>query len=421
MSTTTHDMTLAIDGGAPALPNGITVRRLFDHREKEAVLALFDRAIDQGAGLLGYNGKQEQAYCAAFCEMLGGGYADGVNSGTNAVYVALAALEPEPGSEVIVPPVTDPGGMMPVAMLGCAPIVADAAPEYYNMGAEQIAAVLSERTAAIIVAHIGGIACDMEPILTLAREHQIPVLEDCAQAHLTRYCGQPVGTLGDISAFSTMFGKQHASAGQGGIVYTRDEALHAKARRYADRGKPIGLPAGTKNVAASLNFNMDELHATVGRVNLEKLPGHIRRRQQIATAMAAHCHDHLDGVRMIEPRQGDEGSFWFLTFTLDCDKFRVNRDKFAEALAAEGVPASGGYVLPGDWPWLANQCPVCWRPRPCGRSGCAGNAPFVPVALPNARTADQKLVRVNIHEDWSDQDIMGVCQALSKVALAYHV
>ncbi|MFW6060651.1 MAG: DegT/DnrJ/EryC1/StrS family aminotransferase, partial [Phycisphaeraceae bacterium] len=313
MSTTTSATTLAIDGGAPALPDGVTPRRLFDQREKEAVLDLLDRAIDETSNLLAYGGEQEQAYCEAFCAMLGGGFADGVNSGTNAVHVALAALEPEPGSEVVVPPVTDPGGVMSVALLGCTPVVADSAPGYYNIGAEQIEAVLTERTAAIIVAHIGGIACDMDPILELAQRHDIPVLEDCAQAHLTRYRGRAAGTLGAISAFSTMFGKQHASAGQGGLVYTRDETLYWKARRYADRGKPLGLTGQAQNVVASLNFNMDELHAAVGRVNLAKLPAHIARRQQIAAALAEHCRAELDAVRVVEAAADDEGSYWFLT------------------------------------------------------------------------------------------------------------
>lgn len=419
MSTSTSAAALAIDGGTPALPDGITTRRLFDQQEKDAVVELFDRAIAEGSHVIGYGGEQEQAYCQQFCDLLGGGYADGVSSGTNAVHVALAALEPAAGSEIVVPAVTDAGGMMPVAMLGCTPVIADAAPGYYNVGAEQIEAVLSERTAAIMVTHVGGIPCEMDPILALAERRGIPVLEDCAQAHLARYHGRPLGTLGDTAAFSTMFGKQHASAGQGGLVYTRDETRYWTARRYADRGKPLGLTGEKDNVVASLNFNMDELHAAVGRVSLTKLPAFIARRQEIAGALAEHCRSELETVCLIEPAEGSEGSYWFLALSLALEKLSVDRDRIAEALKAEGLPAMPGYVFPGDWHWLREHCPACRRPRPCGRDGCAGNAAYELPALPNARAADRHLIRVPIHEGWTDADVAGAIQALTKVDRAY--
>ncbi len=203
---------LAIQGGDKVRTTPWPVRRLFGQQEKNAVMELFDRAIKEGSHLLGYNGEQEQQYCKDFADYLGGGYADGVNSGTNALYVALRSLDLEPGSEVIMPPITDPGGMMPVPLDHCIPVVADSVPGSYNTGAEQIAARLTERTRAIIVAHISGIPVDMDPVLELAKRHGIPVIEDCAQAHGATYKGRIVGSLGDVSAFSTMFGKHHAQA-----------------------------------------------------------------------------------------------------------------------------------------------------------------------------------------------------------------
>src|SRR5262249_24769306 len=150
---------------------------------------------------------------------LGGGYAKAVNSGTNAVYVSLRALDLEPGTEVIVPPITDPGGTMPVALMNCIPIPADCERGSLNTSAEEIRKVLTDRTSAIIVAHIAGRPVDMDAVLELAAERGIPVVEDCAQAHGALYKGRMVGTLGAISAFSTMFGKHHCTGAQGGVVF----------------------------------------------------------------------------------------------------------------------------------------------------------------------------------------------------------
>ena len=134
---------LAIDGGPKVRTVPWPARGLFGDEEKRAAVAMFDEAIATGKAF-GYNGEQEQAYCAEFAEFLGGGSADAVNSGTSAVYVALRSLDLEPFTEVIVPPITDPGGVMPVPLINCIPIVADAAPDSYNAGPADITAILSK-------------------------------------------------------------------------------------------------------------------------------------------------------------------------------------------------------------------------------------------------------------------------------------
>ena len=119
---------LAINGGEKVRRTPLPARGLFGEEEKRAAVALFDKAIATG-NAFSYNGEEEEAYCKEFAEFLGGGYADGVNSGTSAIYVALRALDIEPFTEVIVPPVTDPGGVMPVPLANCIPVVADGAPD----------------------------------------------------------------------------------------------------------------------------------------------------------------------------------------------------------------------------------------------------------------------------------------------------
>ena len=210
---------LAIEGGQPVRQEPFPPRRLFGEEEKAAAMAVFDEAIATGTAF-GYGGPHERAYEKAFAEYLGGGLAKAVNSGTSATLAALAALELEPESEVIVPPITDPGGVMPVVIMNCLPVPADTDGSSFNAGPEQIAAAITERTRAIIVAHIMGEPADMAPIMALARKHDLPVIEDAAQAHGATYRGRHVGTFGDLAAFSTMSGKHHASGAQGGFVFT---------------------------------------------------------------------------------------------------------------------------------------------------------------------------------------------------------
>ena len=205
---------LAIDGGKPLRETPFPPRALFGAAERDAALRLFDGAIESGSPI-GYGGPEEQAYEAEFAAAHGGGFADLVNSGTSALYAALGGLELEPASEVVVPPISDPGGVMPVALLNLVPVVADAAPGSFNAGPEQIEAVLSPRTRAIVVAHIAGEPAEMDAILERARGRGVPVVEDCAQAHGARFGGRMAGTLGTLGVFSTMSGKHHATGPQG--------------------------------------------------------------------------------------------------------------------------------------------------------------------------------------------------------------
>ncbi len=166
------DTKLAIDGGQPVRSKPMPTRALIGEEEKAIAMKIFDEAIASGSAF-GYGGSYEQQYDKDFADFMGGGFADGVNSGTNAVYCALGGLQLDALSEVIFPPITDPGGVMPVVMLGCVPILADSDPRSYNTSVEQIEPLINERTKAIIIAHIGGEPVDMDPIMELARKHSL--------------------------------------------------------------------------------------------------------------------------------------------------------------------------------------------------------------------------------------------------------
>lgn len=411
--------TLAVHGGQPVRSTPFPARGVVTEAEKVAVNRLLDHAITTGEPIR-YGGVEEAAYCAAFAANLGGGYADGVSSGTAAVFIALRALELEPRGEVVVSPITDPGGIMPVVLCDCVPVVADAAPGSYNVGVHEVEACITERTRAIVVAHIAGEPADVAGISALATRHGIPLVEDCAQAHAARLHGRPLGTYGQIAAFSTMFDKHHHTGGQGGVVYTADRALHENARRHADRGKPFGLAPGSTSVVAALNLNMDELHAAIGRVQLDRLHDNVDRRRRVAGALAAQVASVTSDAVIVPPQiAGAEPSFWYLRLRIDIARLSCSKPEFAAALAAEGIPLRGEAVLPHSHSWFAHDGTADTNPS-LSTDALAGAANRRR-PCPNAVGAAATHVGVAIHERWGEREVADTLDALAKVAAAYGI
>jgi perosamine synthetase len=407
---------LAIDGGEKVRHEPFPRRGLFTEEERHAVAALFDGAIESGTAF-GYGGPAEQAYEREFANYLGGGYADLVNSGTAAIYVALGALELEPAGEVIVPAISDYGGVMPAAMLNQVPVVSDTWPGSYNVGPDQIEAVLSPHTRAIVVAHISGEPADMDPILKIADARDIPVIEDCAQAHGATYKGRPVGTMGTAGAFSTMSGKHHATAAQGGVVFTHNEDLYWRVKRFADRGKPFNTDAGS-NLRAGLNLNGSDLAAAVGRVQLGKLASITCRRQTSANAIREGIA-HLTAVRPMRRAQGAESAYWFMPIHVAAERITVDKDRFASAVSAEGVPLSITYGrVISHAIWFRERKVFGTSDYPWGLPDYGGDrdAEF---PCPNAVEAMASHFVIRLHEAWGLQEASDAVAALEKVEQAY--
>jgi len=340
-----------------------------------------------------------------------------VNSGSNAVYCALGALRLDALSEVIVPAITDPGGIMPIPLLGLVPVVADTDGEGFNTSAEQIEPLITERTRAIVVAPIMGEPVDMDPILALAAKHDLYVIEDCAQAHGALYKGKLVGTIGHIAAFSTMFGKHFTTGGQGGIVYTQNEELHWEGRRFADRGKPFHIDA-SGNVRAGINCNLNEIAATIGSVQVKRLPQMIEKRRKIGKAVKEGLKD---GVAVTLGRQvpESESSYWYLRIKLELDALRVDKQQLCRALQAEGIPCLPSYpVLPSTAPWFKNKAVFGNSGFPWDSSDYTGSREPISRTA-NAEKAMTDNIPVPMHENYSSEQANEIVAALKKVEKAY--
>jgi dTDP-4-amino-4,6-dideoxygalactose transaminase len=308
---------------------------------------------------------------------------------------------------------------MPVPLLNLVPMVADAEPGSFNAGAKQIEAVLTPHTRAIVVAHIAGEPADMDPILKLAGSRGLPVIEDCAQAHGALYKGKIVGSLGTLGVFSTMSGKHHATGSQGGVIFTQDEDLYWRVKRLSDRGKPLNLEGNAQsNVRASLNLNGNDLAAAIGRVQLRKLGGITQRRRKVAQEIGEGIA-HLQAVSLGRQAPNSEAVYWFMRFHVDTSKLTVNKDTFAKAVAAEGIPVSVSYRhIPSEATWFRERKVFGNSDYPWGLPAYKGdrNAKF---PCPNAVEACESHFTMSIHENLGSQEVEDVAQALEKVETAY--
>lgn len=412
---------LAINGGEKAVKAPLAARHHFGEEEKAACNRVIDEAIAAGVAP-GYNGPDRGLLGSEFAEMLGGGYAECVNSGTTSVYVALRSLDIQPFTEIICPPVTDPGGLMPIVMMNCIPIIADAMPGSFNMSLEGVKKAYSERTSAIVVAHIAGEPCeDIEAICAFAKEKGIYVVEDVAQCHGATVNGKPVGTFGDAAGFSMMFGKHTCVGGQGGLVWTRTEDAYWRARRSADRGKPYGVDDSNGNVCASLNYNMDDMHAAIGRVQIKKMFPIAEGRRKVINAIKEGLKD-IPAFSFPPIGENTAPSYWFLRILFNADAVTADKNTICDALNAEGVGTNRLYAAtPYTSDWYQNSVVF-------GASGYPWAAPeytgdktkrYTLEDLPNTKKALEDTIIIYPNESWTEENINETIAAFKKVYEAY--
>ena len=274
-------------------------------------------------------------------QLLGSPHAVACNSGSAAVHIAVAALDLEPGDEVITTSVTDMGALAPILFQGLIPVFADVDPATLNVTAETIAARLTDRTRAIIVTHLFGCPVDMAPIMDLAAEHGLPVIEDAAQAFLAESQGASVGTIGAIGCFSFQQGK-HMTSGEGGIVVTADPALARRMRLFVNKAWGYGDPAPDHYFLA-LNYRLTELQGAVALAQLRKLPVAVKRRQAMAERLTAQLAG-LDGLGLPSAPEGASHCFWRFPVWVDPAVVDGGVDYLAAALRDLDIPAAPRYI-----------------------------------------------------------------------------
>jgi perosamine synthetase len=276
-----------------------------------------------------------------FAEMIGARHVIAAASGTAAIHAAIAALDPEPGDEVITTPITDMGAIAPLIYQGAIPVFADVDALTGNVTASAIESRISDRTRAIVATHLFGNPADMPAIMQLAQRHGVPVIEDCCQGYLARSQGRLVGSIGAVACFSLQQGK-HITTGEGGLVATDDDALARRIRLFVNKAWPYGEPDPDHEFLA-LNSRMSELQGAVGRAQLDKLEAAVGARVGTAARLTKRI-DELDGVDAPRVATGDEHTYWRYPLLIDDGRFPEGPDGFARELRAEGIVSTPRYV-----------------------------------------------------------------------------
>lgn len=305
-----------------------------------AELARLTAMVEQES-LFYWKGPQSTALLEAFRDHYPLRHAFPCSSGTAALHVAVAALRLEPGAEVIVPPITDMGSVIGLLYQQAVPVFVDVHPRTYNLDPGTVARAVTPRTRAIMAVHLAGNPCDMAALKTVAKAHQLSVIEDCAQAWGARYRGEPVGLQGDLACYSFNDFK-HVSCGDGGIVATSDERFGAGLSKWGDKCYDR-VTGGRDPVDLAPNYRMSEPQAAVATAQLSKLAFIAETRNRLGVRLTRRLAD-TPGLLVPECSPEDFHSFWFYFFRLVPERLRASREEVVAALRSEGVMANAGYI-----------------------------------------------------------------------------
>ncbi len=283
----------------------------------------------------------------AWADATGSQHALATTSGTTALFTALNALRVGPGDEVIVPPYTFAATVNAVFLQYALPIFVDTDPETFQIDATKVEAAITGRTACVMPVHIGGGPADLDTILEVTKRHKVPVIEDASQPHLAAWRGRAVGTHGDLGCFSFQASK-NLNCGEGGAVLTQSEELLEACRSFHNNGRGAG-----GFVRNGCNLRLTEFQAAVLLRQLTRLDAQARTRE----ANAAYLTSLLKEIPGITPAKSYEGTtrnaYHLYMLRYDAEAFAgLPRAGFLKALAAEGVPASGGYTPLTNEPFL---------------------------------------------------------------------
>jgi dTDP-4-amino-4,6-dideoxygalactose transaminase len=394
-------MDFAVNGGITVRTNSFAPWPKFETDEIEAAVRVLQ------SGKVNYwTGDEGRQFEKEFAAYTGCKYAVAMANGTLALELALHALGIGPGDEVIVPSRTFIASASCVMMRGAEPVFADVDPDSQNLKAETIRPLLTPRTKAVIVVHLAGWPCDMDPIMELARERGLKVIEDCAQAHGATYKGRPVGSLGDAAAFSFCQDKIMTTGGEGGMLTTNDETIWERAWSFKDHGKSYDAvykhqhPAGFRWLHDSFGTNgrLTEVQSAMGRILLQKLPRFVETRRKNA-AILTQGFSKLPGLRVTVPSEEIGHSYYKYYAFVSPENLRDgwNRDRIMSAISAEGIPCFSGSC---SEIYLEKAFPKEMRPRK---------------RLDVARELGETSLMFLVHPTLSEEDLLDTCHAVEKV------
>jgi len=354
-----------------------------------------------------WTGTEGREFEREFAAFTGCSHAIALANGTVALELALYALGIGPGDEVIVTPRTFIASASCIVMRGATPVLADVDPASQNITAETIRPCITPRTKAIICVHLAGWPCDMDPIMYLAHEYGLKVIEDCAQAHGALYKGRPVGSLGDVAAFSFCQDKIMSTGGEGGMLTTNDSALWEKAWAFKDHGKNHDAvynrqhPPGFRWLHESFgtNWRLTEMQSAIGRLQLRKLPEWTHIRQNFA-AILSNSLLEVSALRVTLPPE-EAGHAYYKYYVFVRPELLMpgwSRDRIMSTINEEGIPCYSG------------SCSEIYLEKAFDNSGCQPAE-----RLPVARELGETSLMFLVHPTLTESDIRRTCEVIHSV------
>jgi len=354
-----------------------------------------------------WTGNEGRMFEQEFAAWSGCKYAIALMNGTVALDLALLGCGIGKGDEVIVTSRTFLASVSAIVNAGAIPIFADVDIDTQNITAETIQAVLSSKTCAIICVHLAGWPCDMDPIMELAKKHNLFVIEDCAQAHGAMYKGRSVGSIGHVAAWSFCQDKIMTTGGEGGMVTTDDHALWSKMWSYKDHGKSYDAvyhqqhPAGFRWLHESFgtNWRITEMQSVIGRIQLEyMLSWHEARKRNAEVVMQAA---QVCAALRVPSVPSDVEHAWYKAYVFvrpELLKADWSRDRIIEEINAQGVPCYSGSCSEVYLEKAFDN--TAWRPEK---------------RLPVAQKLGETSLMFLMHPTLSDNEIAKTCSAILEV------
>ena len=350
-------------------------------------------------------GPEARTFENEFADFLGGGlHAIAVNSATAALHLALEAIGIGPGDNVIAPTLTFTATVEVARYLGADAVLVDVDPVTLNMDPSKIEAAITPRTKAILPVHYAGLACDMDAIADIAQRHKLQVIEDAAHALPSTHKGQLIGQLNSAASAFSFYANKTMTTAEGGMIVTRDAdlaarmrvmRLHGISRDVFDRFHSTKPGWHYEIIAPGFKYNMPDMAAAMGRVQLKRLPSFLAKRQ----VMAARYLKELSDLPLVPPADAPPGEThaWHMFVVRLGEAARRSRDEVIQALSDAGIGTSVHYVPLHRQPY--------WRER-----YGLNEAQF-----PVADDAYQRMISIPLYTAMSDDDQSRVIAALHDI------
>ena len=417
---------LAIHCGMPTRSTPFPAYQTLGEEERRAVAEVMDSG--NLSNFLGawapefYGGPRVQKLERDWEAFFGVKHAVSMNSATSGLYAALGAAGIGPGNEVIVSPYTMSASAAGPLLYNAIPVFADIDPDTFCLTAETIRLRITPLTKAIVVVDIFGQPADMAPIMALAEEHGLVVIEDTAQAPGARSDGRYAGTLAHIGVFSLNYHK-HIHSGEGALVVTDDDRFAERLQLIRNHAEIVLQQKGSDDLVNMLGFNyrMTELEAAIAGEQLRKLDGLLSVRQARAAQLTALLAE-IPGIRTPHVRPGCTHAYYLYVLRHDAGAMGVSRAEFAAAVKAEGVPLMEGYVAPIYLqPLYQRRTLFGGTGSPWTGTGYTGTVDYNRGICPvTEKMYFEEVVFTNaVHGQTSEADVEDIAAAIAKVARHY--